>query len=72
MEGILKVKLGDIEHDDVFDDLCNQMEEKYKKLFPELQGTRFVHTTLQLMRRDRAARLIQKNLRSLRKSKLPS
>lgn len=47
------------------------MEEKYKRLFPELKGSRFIHTTLQLRRMDRAARIIQAKLKSLKESKLP-
>ncbi|GFU03648.1 sodium channel protein 60E [Nephila pilipes] len=69
LKGIMKVKFGTAEDTPLFKILCNQMQLKYEKMFPNLKGSRFVHTTMNLKRMDRAARIIQARVKQLRKSK---
>ncbi|GFY37082.1 sodium channel protein type 4 subunit alpha B [Trichonephila inaurata madagascariensis] len=59
LKGIMKVKFGNVEDTPLFRFVCSQMQLKYEKMFPNLKGSRFVHTTMNLKRMDRAARIIQ-------------
>ncbi|XP_035207488.1 sodium channel protein 1 brain-like isoform X2 [Stegodyphus dumicola] len=70
LKGILKIKIGNIDDSATFQNLCNKIQGKYEKMFPELKGFRFIETTMQLKRRDHAARIIQMHLRKMRNAKL--
>ncbi|GFR23368.1 sodium channel protein type 4 subunit alpha B [Trichonephila clavata] len=63
LKGIMKVKFGNAEDTPLFRFVCSQMQLKYEKMFPNLKGSRFVHTTMNLKRMDRAARIIQKRVK---------
>ncbi|GIY68753.1 sodium channel protein 60E [Caerostris extrusa] len=63
LKGIMKIKLGTVEDTEAFRILCNQMQVKYEKMFPELKGSRFIQTTMNMKRMDRAARIIQTRMK---------
>ncbi|CAL1286545.1 unnamed protein product [Larinioides sclopetarius] len=62
-KGIMRVKFGTVEDTEEFRKLREKMQQKYEKMFPELKGSRFVETTMNLKRMDRAARIIQNRLK---------
>ncbi|GBM70253.1 Sodium channel protein 60E [Araneus ventricosus] len=63
LKGIMRVKFGTVEDTEEFRKLCEKMQQKYENMFPELKGSRFVQTTMNLKRMDRAARIIQNRLK---------
>ncbi|CAL1286543.1 unnamed protein product [Larinioides sclopetarius] len=63
LKGIMRVKFGTVEDTEEFRKLREKMQQKYEKMFPELKGSRFVETTMNLKRMDRAARIIQNRLK---------
>ncbi|XP_015927284.1 sodium channel protein 1 brain isoform X4 [Parasteatoda tepidariorum] len=70
LQGILKVKSGRVEDTDVFVALRNQMHLRYERMFPELKGSRFIFTTMELKRRNYAAKILQMNFKKLQQSRL--
>ncbi|XP_054711363.1 sodium channel protein 60E-like [Uloborus diversus] len=65
LKGILLVKFGDVDETIIFQKLRAELQRKYEQMFPELKGSRFVETTMELKRRDYAARVIQARVRKM-------
>ncbi|XP_055932065.1 sodium channel protein 1 brain-like [Argiope bruennichi] len=69
LKGIMKVKFETVEDTEEFRKVSERMQLEYEKMFPELKGSRFVETTMNLKRMDRAARIIQNRLKEYKEIK---